>query len=252
MKHITKNNQPGELVKFQRENREQYNRRDWDFFYNNCPASYDSVKDQIFKDQHRLCAYCEELIDETGKQRIEHFHPKSDGTKGTNWCFDWDNMLGVCLGGSQEDIHPKQLHCDAVKGNKIYDGEILNPLDMPKDCLFEIERTTGKLKANSEICKKASVKDNRFGSVEKLVENTIQVLNLNCDTLIKKRMQVIKEFERLRTDLRRKGIAVSAREEIVKRWFSKKAPSFFTTRRILCSKNNQDIVNTKEYIEKWL
>ena len=226
---------PDVLISFCKENP---NCRDWNYFYHNYQESYKKLKRQIFVEQNFLCAYCEERIKEKefSHQRIEHFHPKEDIFGFHNWAFDWYNMFGVCMGGTKDQ--PSVLHCDAKKEQEIsYDaceGYLLNPLDMPDVCLFTINRISGELQVNEEVCKVVRVECNKFLTVVELVENTIRVLNLNCDKLNKKRLAVIHEFERMRKSLRQNSsIKYSVREEIAKRWFESGPPSFFTTRRIL-------------------
>lgn len=227
--------------------------RDWDRFYNNHRDSYRELKRIIFSNQNYLCAYCEDHLkeDEHSTQRIEHFHPKEDVSTEHNWAFDWNNMVGVCMGGTQE--HPtRELHCDARKEQTVTpetcDGFLLNPLSMPVSCLFDIDRMTGKLRANETACESAHVICNHFASVKELVENTIFVLNLNCDKLNQKRLKVISEYERLRKNLRRNASTKSSvRKEIAKRWFSFSHLSFFTTRRILLGEYAEDILTQQGY-----
>jgi len=211
--------------------------KDWDSFRDNNPDSYRELKRAIFTQQSFLCSYCEENLpeDDSSKQRIEHFHPKSDQTAENNWTFDWNNMLGVCLGGSRE--HPIELHCDASKERNVTtdtcEGFMLNPLNMPEECLFMVDRSTGKLLADENICLRTTVANNHFSTVRELVDNTIKILNLNCDRLNKKRKKVIAEYEKMRKDLRLKHFKGSIRTEIARRWFEHNIPSFFTTRRFL-------------------
>ena len=226
--------------------------RDWNSFYSNYHDSYKVLKKQIFTEQNFLCAYCEEQLAETEntKQRIEHFHPKEDKSSERNWAFDWSNMIGVCTGGSQE--RPTVLHCDAKKEQNVaYDlceGFLLNPLDMPAACLFSINRATGELQANTRKCQTVFVCHNKFQTVAELVENTIKVLNLNCDKLNKKRLVVIREFERLRKSLRQNSSTTSSvRSKIAERWFSSSPPSFFTTRRILLGEYAEQILSQQGY-----
>lgn len=227
--------------------------RNWDHFYDNHRDPYRELKRIIFSNQNYLCAYCEDLVqaEELSTQRIEHFHPKEDTSTDHNWTFDWNNMIGVCMGGSQD--HPtRDLHCDAKKEQTVTpdtcDGFLLNPLDMPTACLFDIDRRDGKLRANETACASVNVDCNHFSSVRELVENTIEVLNLNCDKLNQKRLKVIREYDRLRKNLRRDASTKSSvRSEIAKRWFSFSHYSFFTTRRILLGTYAEEILTQQGY-----
>ena len=227
---------PDYLRNFCRENPDC---KDWDSFRNNNPKLYQKLKRTFFSQQSFLCAYCEEKIpeDELFKQRIEHFHPKSDRSVENNWTLDWNNMLGVCLGGSKE--YPIELHCDASKEQNLthdtYEGFMLNPLNMPEECLFIVDRSTGKLLVDENTCLRVTIANNHFSTVKELVDNTIKILNLNCDRLNEKRKKVIAEYEKMRKELRQKHFKGSIRTgtEIARRWFEHNIPSFFTTRRFL-------------------
>lgn len=220
--------------------------RDWDFFYDNYRQPYGELKNFIFKQQGGVCAYCEDSVVDNHQQRIEHFHPKSHNDPTHNWTFDWMNMLGCCMGGStvKSDSIKKsdrKLHCDAHKEtcstNTFFKGDLLNPLTMPFECLFDIDRDTGELKPNKETCAHVTIPagENNYDSVFQLVDETIRILNLNCDSLKKKRLSVIKEFERERKSKRQnpKANKKSVRTAIAQKWFEGRIPSFFTTRRIL-------------------
>ena len=217
---------------------------DWNTFYNNFHNSYETLKDKICSQQGNVCAYCEEQLpqEKPSQQRIEHFHPKEDKSSRHNWAFDWMNMLVTCHGGSRKNSQqPTVLHCDASKEQNVTattcDGYLLNPLTMPSECLFTLNRVTGELQPNEDTCKNTTIPNNHYGSVVELVKETIRILNLNCDRLNEKRKKVIKEFEKERTEMRRNPKTCSSiRDTIAKKWFMSKTPSFFTTRRILLGK----------------
>ena len=236
---------PGYLLVFCRDNPQC---KDWDFFRNNYPTTYGKLKKLVFEQQEYLCAYCEDKLPAADKSslRIEHFHPKSHDDSEHNWTFDWENMLGCCMGGSTDRIpadsdekKASTLHCDAhketCKTQNYFNGDLLNPLTMPFECLFDIDRATGELKPNETMCAKVSVPNNIYGSVSQLVSATIRILNLNCTSLNEKRLLVIGEFERKRRLKRQNPRAnkKSIRTEIAREWFEGRSPSFYTTRRIL-------------------
>lgn len=124
----------------------------WDDFRgNNEGKDYQIIKTLIFNDQSGLCAFCENEVKEIYKQRVEHFHPKSDKTDLThNRALDWQNVIGVCIGGEDSDktAHPlpENLSCDAFKNHLINqnklsincEGYLFNPLNLPAfPCLFD-------------------------------------------------------------------------------------------------------------------
>lgn len=154
--------------------------RSWEHFYHNYGFLYKELKQELFTRQGYLCAYCETKLPVMAQamQRIEHFHPKEDMSGEHNWTFDWQNMLGVCMGGTQ-DRPLSDIHCDASKEQyctaETCEGYILNPLTMPETCLFSLNRMTGELHADADACWQLQLRDNHFNTVQELVENTIRV-----------------------------------------------------------------------------
>lgn len=219
--------------------------RDWNSFRDNQHESYIALKKAIFAQQSYLCAYCECNIDSTrpDEQRIEHFHPKSDTASSHNWAFDWNNLLGVCLGGTKQesDISP---HCDAAKEKDVNarEGRILNPLTMPESCVFELDRKNGYLIPNESFCRTQSIPDNPFHTTEELIKNTIDVLNLNCTALANIRKKIILEYDKKRHFLQSSHkTKESVRTTIARQWF-KKPLQFYTTRRILLGRYAEEII----------
>lgn len=221
----------------------------WDDFRNNHQGSdYRQLKAQIINDQGGLCAYCEKDISQlqpTG-QRIEHFHSKSDTSDVTvNWALDWQNVFLVCIGGNDADQTkhplPSNLSCDSHKDHLISknkldvacEGFYLNPLEIVEaPCLFDFDKPTGKLIPNQEACSQWQATSNRFSTTFELVENTIQVLNLNCQRLLDDRLEVLKAYNQQVSSARKRNDR-DFKKHLVQRWFNHHWPSFFTTRRIL-------------------
>lgn len=225
---------------------------DWNYFRNhNSGKEYKKVKNNIFVDQGWLCAYCEKSIphkkdEDSIHQRIEHFHPKNDQSDNTiNWALDWNNIIGVCLGGQEEKERkqhrlPANLSCDSSKGKLIYDGYILNPLQiLAFPCLFDFDKLTGELIENTDTCATEVITPNNYETTSELVRNTIKILNLNCDRLKKQRLAVLDEYYRLinhaRLNQNRKIL-----NELATKWFQVNWVSFFTVRRILLGEHAEN------------
>ncbi len=87
----------------------------------------DVLRQSILKEQHHLCAYCMKRINDSPLHTtIEHWYPLS---KDKNSALDYNNMIGVCRGGSDVCIaegDKRELCCDAYKGDEII---TLNPLN---------------------------------------------------------------------------------------------------------------------------
>jgi len=181
---------------------------DWEQFKNECQQGYKDVQDQLYLDQGNLCCYCE--IDTkqglgVGNDdfRVEHFHPKSNKSEKSNidnasrnWALDWQNMLGCCHGGSINTVIdnetrfvPKhaERHSDVLKGNLIWDDEILNPLKIPAfPILFQANRRDGSLSVHEDNCHDAEVdivRANNCLHPEKLNLNSAHLNSLRKATL---------------------------------------------------------------------
>ncbi len=196
MKHIDKRAEEPERL---RSYRLRYPDANWEAFRHS-RANYQAVKRAILEDQHGLCAYCEIAIQEALRPgqvddfRVEHFYPKSASRPGGhNFHLDWQNMLGVCHGGSQPKVEdalwrfsPEQRDrsCDVLKGNKEVAGRILNPLLLPAQArIFSYNLYDGAMAVDRKTCPP---------ELERLAENTIKELNLNSPRLMRMRLEVIR------------------------------------------------------------
>lgn len=255
MKKINKSLPPNDLTDYA----QKYPTNDWDTDFRNDPA-YKTIKELIFQEQGYLCAFYENEINETHKQRIEHFHPKSDKTNPNhNWALDWTNVIGVCLGGSDIDksIHPlpANLSCDAYKDHLIVknklpiacEGHLINPLELPFPCLFDFNKRTGELIPKDNYAG-IEFEDNQYGSTAELIAKTIEHLNLNCDRLNKDRKAVFYEYERLLKKARAdKRTPNDFLDKLTKHWFQKQWLPFFTTRRILLGNHAENYLTNTNY-----
>jgi uncharacterized protein (TIGR02646 family) len=216
--------------------------------------AYQDCRGNTLSDQQGLCAYCEIGIRDNNplKCRVEHFHPKADTSTVRNWALDWQNMLGVCNGGSHPHVADagfhlepidKNLSCDAHKDRMIQakklaeacEGWILNPLQLAAfPTLFRIEKSTGFLYPDPSVCETCVFSaDNRHASLEALVQHTIDMLNLNCDRLAHARLQLIRDIEARKKRQRDQGFsAQQGLSNLVQRYFVYRWPGFFTTIRL--------------------
>jgi len=214
--------------------------------------AYQDCRSTCITDQKGLCAYCEIDIRDNDplKCRVEHFHPKSDRETSHNWALDWENMLGVCNGGSVEYLTdagfylpPRQanLSCDAHKDQVIQRGQlpnacegwILNPLQLDASpSLFRLEMSTGKLHPNLVACNAVYFPGNQHASVQNLVQHTIAVFNLNCDRLAQERLRVIRDIERNKKRQREQGFdATQGLSNLTRKYLQHQWPAFFTVIR---------------------
>jgi len=173
----------------------------WEEFKNESQQGYKDVQAQLQFDQGNLCCYCEidtkqGLADGKDDFRVEHFHPKSKSNDKQNWALAWQNMLGCCHGGSENTVIDNESrfiskhverHSDVLKGNSIWDNEILNPLEIPAfPILFQAHRSDGSLFVHEDNCRKALVnieKANNCLGPKKLNLNSTQLKLLRKATL---------------------------------------------------------------------
>ncbi|MBF0551614.1 MAG: TIGR02646 family protein [Deltaproteobacteria bacterium] len=208
--------------------------------------AYTQIRNQLLKDQGGICAYCELDIsirdNRPLKCRVEHFHSKSDSTPSKNWALDWNNLLAVCNGGSNPDVKVENLSCDAHKDrmirkgklSKACEGWILSPLQVNSfPNLFKVNHFSGKLEPDERACSEAlPIQPNTLGSTRELVQNTIDMLNLNCDRLCQERRILIRTIEQGKKEQRKKGFSpTECIENLCKRYFHFRWHQFFSTIR---------------------
>lgn len=248
MKCVCKKKEPVSLQNY----RETHPNGTWNELHDDKTA-YKDCRTQLLTEQGGICAFCELDIRQNDplKCRIEHFHPKSDKLTIHNWALDWNNMLGVCSGGSQKYLNApdfleplsENLSCDAYKDKMIQSGKlkescegwIINPLELPAfPCLFTIEKSTGKLFPDKVQCALLKEwKNNQLSTVEALVQNTIDMLNLNCDRLCQTRLRVIRDIECNKKKQRDEGFtSAQGFSNLTKHYFKQRWAGFFTTIRI--------------------
>lgn len=173
---------------------------DWDTFrQSNAGVDYRAVKAQLVSDQRHLCAYCETQLQVSSPApahhdfRVEHFHPKSDTSTPYNWALDWNNLLGICHGGSSKNVQPSSnflarhvdRHCDVHKKDLNWTGQMLNPLQIaPLDQIFDFDRLgldAGKIKLHTQCP----------APLQQQAQFTIDNLNLNTKRIKDARSAVI-------------------------------------------------------------
>jgi uncharacterized protein (TIGR02646 family) len=165
----------------------------------------DPIRAALVRDQGGLCAYCQRRInaDEdrtTGRSRmtIEHWIPRATSP---DHHLTWSNLLGVCMGVSQQSADVRAghhaHHCDASRGDRIL---FLHPVDGQGPDPREHLRYTKGGQVNAEA-----------GNAR--VEGDIRALNLNAWRLRRAREAV---FEELWKRLERSYFATSELRRIAR------------------------------------
>jgi uncharacterized protein (TIGR02646 family) len=164
------------------------------------------IRGALVRDQGGLCAYCQRRIEAhedpvTGlsRMKIEHWIPRAESEEHH---FTWSNLLGVCLGASDDKAPPdpdhdasgaapphKTSHCDTSRGDRKL---FLHPVQGQGPDPREHLRYT------------------KVGKVEPIrpdprVANDIDALNLNARRLVRGREAVL---EAAWKQLERAGFAI--------------------------------------------
>lgn len=168
MKYIVKREAPCSLVKY---------KENADATFDNMPADVrENLKKALLSEQGFLCCYCGDRILCDNHTIIEHLKPKGI-PEYSCLQLDYMNLLCSCDGGEAErrgkSKREKKLfpsHCDDKKNN----NELpLTPLDIHIEDCFSYDED-GHIYGN---CKEA--------------KDAIEVLNLDCSTIVNRRKAAI-------------------------------------------------------------
>ena len=133
------------------------------------------------KEQHNICCYCQRVIDhyqmESGKiataAHNEHLYPENvkNDPKSEELQMDYGNIFACCVDSRGYSKREKHLrHCGESKENQIIPSLIKQP-----DCADYFHYAlTGKIEVDSSL----------EGKNIEVVARCIDVLNLNCPTLV--------------------------------------------------------------------
>ncbi|MDX1909418.1 MAG: retron system putative HNH endonuclease [Bacteroidia bacterium] len=140
----------------------------WDYWGQHHGGAKNDLKHQLLDDQGFICCYCMQGIQHDPNTSIEHVEPKSSDPQAL--AFDWNNLLAAC-NGSRPDPQPRELICDAEKGNQFIK---VSPLHVTCESQFEFKQLDGAIS----------------GKTTDAVD-TIAILNLNASKLKRLRSAVI-------------------------------------------------------------
>lgn len=124
-----------------------------------------AIKESLLQEQGYLCAYCMQRI-ELQNMTIEHYIPQnpSDREADDSLSIDYNNMLAVCGGNTNNTHYKSELTCDKHRGNIPLSVDPRNEHSVAKIC-YKDDGTIYSL--DSEINKDLN-----------------QTLNLNCETTL--------------------------------------------------------------------
>ncbi len=178
----------------------------WGDFRQQKNSAYTTARGALKSNQRKACAYCEMPLRKKNIQ-IEHFIPKSCTTADADHTLDFTNMLACCLGGtearntrageySDDPTARENYSCGETKGNTQPTQCCLNPYDdLPDYPIFEaVLHPSGIAFApDTAACARAGIAEN-------LVISTIELLNLNCPRLIRRRGEIWRTLAEITED----------------------------------------------------
>lgn len=133
------------------------------------------AKDFLIKEQHGLCAYCQQQIT-LKNSSIEHVIPKELNVElSTNYY----NLVAVCK-TQTKDPTTGRMHCDDEKGSKV-----ITPFIFFSNSEAAVQKNNQYFKAYSDGT--IAAKDGLNENMKKQVEAFIEVVNLNHYRLIEER-----------------------------------------------------------------
>jgi len=127
----------------------------------------------LHEEQNHYCPYCEDIIENEEKGRIEHIKPKD---KFPNLMFEYTNLITSCN---------SFISCDQYKGNS-WDENFIDPTKSDPDHFFEYN-SFGEIipiAELSELDKKKAI-------------TTIKILNLNHKSLTRSRRSYLKAMSQI-------------------------------------------------------
>lgn len=158
---VKRGKEPNSLLKFRKEN------PDADYETDMPTDVLKDIREQMWKEQSGLCAYCMKRIKEPGVVRIEHCrprHPQDEKEHDRKATLDFKWMLGVCYGNSLlRGVKPEDKTCDVHRGNTEL---TINPFD-------EVSVRKIKYKTDGSI----------YSDDVEINKDVTETLNLNCEAL---------------------------------------------------------------------
>jgi uncharacterized protein (TIGR02646 family) len=152
--------------------------------YDNYPDK-DELRDYLLAEQGYICCYCMQRISKK-IMKIEHWQPQS---KYLEKQLDYQNLLAACRGNEGELKHLQ--HCDTHKGEQ----EItINPLGKLTESI--------KYRGNGRI----------YSDDPNIDREINDILNLNIQTLVNNRAEIIDKVRQDLTKIKGKQAAWSAND----------------------------------------
>jgi uncharacterized protein (TIGR02646 family) len=150
----------------------------WDTFHEKAKDIYNATREMILmEEQNCLCGYTEIPFEDFTDAHLDHFLKKSLSPKDT---FNWNNLIAATLDDDFGANHKDKKY--KIQKNEY--GSIFNPVKDNVEHYFDYN-------FRGEIIPQANI-----GTLlETKVKKTIEVFNLNHETLKKRRALIINHIE---------------------------------------------------------
>ncbi len=150
---------------------------------------YRQLIDELVRNQHGICGYCEMRID-NGNRQVEHVVPRSVCPELE---LEGTNLIACCSGGSNEKTENRggkdSLSCGQKKGSSVL-PDIADPRTVPCVPSLLIVGADGEISANSGLV-------GELGLEMREVSDAIELLGLNARRLQVMRREVWEDLERM-------------------------------------------------------
>lgn len=190
MRYIPKGQEPNIIKKFKADQQS-----------GGLSATYENFRDKsslnelLRVEQHNICCYCQRRINhyqgnkDTGAHN-EHLYPQSKDPGDGSVDLNYHNIFACCIVSKEQK--EKSQHCGESKGNKVIIGSIINPLceDRFKYNLIGEILPNGSYNVWSDYISSYS----QLSQAQKDIVDEITVLNLNCNSLVEERKNVIESI----------------------------------------------------------
>lgn len=165
------------------------------------------LNDILRNEQHNICCYCQRRIDHYQGNKItgahnEHLYPQSKDPGDGSVDLEYKNIFACCIVSKGQKV--KSQHCGEAKSEKVIIGSITDP------------QCQDRFKYNliGEILPNGSYDDweeyianyNQLSQDLKNLVDEIKILNLNCNSLVEERKNVIEDIVRWATNTKREDV----------------------------------------------
>lgn len=212
---------------------------------------YHELIDELVRNQHGICGYCEIRIDNDNRQ-VEHVVPRSvcPGLE-----LEGTNLIACCLGGSiaktRNPGSKDNLSCGQKKANSVLPS-IVDPRTVPCLPSLLVVRADGEILANSELVRELGFEMNEVsGAIELLGLNSRRLQAMRRILWMDLERIMMSEFEDLGTEAQKLKMGKDlALKMLMPGLNGGELPQFFTTIRSFFGRAAEAVL--RERLPEWI